>query len=203
MHPSPGSIFLFVIILYLYIILGKKLCFYYYLCCFTNWSSYLVHCLVHSWWLTWFKIFLQTLLYVRFKNSYNIIICFNEKISFVFFFFACLLYKHLFFSLSFVSVTIKYQSIQYENKTKTLLHLFFLFYFKDMFMQICLQRTISKCQLITSVRTFKRFGEYIKGYGHEPKYYQGGIRSFCFFRFFFLNKQQQQQSSSLLLTFVF
>ena len=149
MHPSPGSIFLFVIILYLYIILGKKLCFYYYLCCFTNWSSYLVHCLVHSWWLTWFKIFLQTLLYVRFKNSYNNIICLNEKISFVFFFFACLLYKHLFFSL------------------------------------------------------FKRFGEYIKGYGHEPKYYQGGIRSFCFFRFFFLNKQQQQQSSSLLLTFVF
>lgn len=57
----------------------------------------------------------------------------------------------------------------------------FLLCFKDMFMQNCLQRTISKCQLIMSVRTFKRFGEYVKGYGHEPQYYQGGIWSFVLF----------------------
>ncbi len=50
----------------------------------------------------------------------------------------------------------------------------YVVYFKDMFIQSCLQRTISNSQLIISIRTFKRFGEYVKGYGHEPKYYQGG-----------------------------
>jgi len=50
--------------------------------------------------------------------------------------------------------------------------------FEDMFIQSCLQRTISNSQLIISIRTFKRFGEYVKNYGHEPKYYQGGILIF-------------------------
>lgn len=40
-----------------------------------------------------------------------------------------------------------------------------------------LPRTISHSQIIISIRTFKRFGEYVKGYGHEPNYYQGGIYS--------------------------
>ncbi|CAF0727117.1 unnamed protein product [Adineta ricciae] len=44
----------------------------------------------------------------------------------------------------------------------------------DMLIQSCLQRTISSSHLIISIRTFKRFGEYVKNYGHEPKYYQGG-----------------------------
>lgn len=45
-----------------------------------------------------------------------------------------------------------------------------------MFIQTCLQRTIStNSHVIISIRTFKRFGEYVKGYGHEPKYYQGGM----------------------------
>jgi len=49
-----------------------------------------------------------------------------------------------------------------------------------MFIQSCLQKTISNSQLIISIRTFKRFGEYVKGYGHEPKYYQGGISIFFY-----------------------
>jgi hypothetical protein len=57
------------------------------------------------------------------------------------------------------------------------MYIFFLC-FKDMFIQSCLQKTISNSQLIISIRTFKRFGEYVKGYGHEPKYYQGGISIF-------------------------
>lgn len=36
-------------------------------------------------------------------------------------------------------------------------------------------RTNITSPLIISLRTFKRFGEYVKGYGHMPKYYQGGI----------------------------
>jgi hypothetical protein len=47
--------------------------------------------------------------------------------------------------------------------------------FKDMLIQHSLQRTISNSHLIISIRTFKRFGEYVKSYGHESKHYQGGI----------------------------
>lgn len=47
-----------------------------------------------------------------------------------------------------------------------------------MFIQTSLQRTISTCPWIITIRTFKRFGEYVKGYGHEPKYYQGGSEQF-------------------------
>ena len=43
-----------------------------------------------------------------------------------------------------------------------------------MFIQTCLQRTIPTSQLIITIRTFKRFGEYVKGYGHESQYDQGG-----------------------------
>ena len=50
----------------------------------------------------------------------------------------------------------------------------FVFFLQDMFIQSCLQRTISNSQIIVSIRTFKRFGEYVKGYGYRPKYYQGG-----------------------------
>ena len=47
--------------------------------------------------------------------------------------------------------------------------------FKDMFIQTCLPKTISPSHIIISIRTFKRFGEYVKSYGHQPKYDQGGI----------------------------
>lgn len=48
-----------------------------------------------------------------------------------------------------------------------------------MFVQLCLQRTISSSQALVPIRTFKRFGEYVKNYGHSPKYDQGG-NSFVF-----------------------
>ena len=48
------------------------------------------------------------------------------------------------------------------------------FFFQDMFIQSCLQRTVSNSQIIISIRTFKRFGEYVKSYGYQPKHYQGG-----------------------------
>ncbi|CAF4820413.1 unnamed protein product [Rotaria sp. Silwood1] len=45
---------------------------------------------------------------------------------------------------------------------------------RDMLIRSILSKTNSNSQLTISIRTFKRFGEYVKGYGHEPKYYQGG-----------------------------
>ena len=50
-----------------------------------------------------------------------------------------------------------------------------------MFIQSSLQRIIPNSNVIISIRTFKRFGEYVKNYGHEPKYYQGGISTLFMF----------------------
>lgn len=49
-----------------------------------------------------------------------------------------------------------------------------------MFIQTCLSRTISTSPWRIPIRTFKRFGEYVKSYGHEPQYYQGGNEQFRF-----------------------
>ena len=48
-----------------------------------------------------------------------------------------------------------------------------------MFTKLCLSGAISSAQIVIPIRTFKRFGEYVKNYGHEPKYYQGGQFMFC------------------------
>ncbi|CAF3967869.1 unnamed protein product [Rotaria sp. Silwood2] len=47
-------------------------------------------------------------------------------------------------------------------------------FFSKLFYISILPKTNSNSQFTISIRTFKRFGEYVKGYGHEPKYYQGG-----------------------------
>jgi hypothetical protein len=47
-----------------------------------------------------------------------------------------------------------------------------------MFIQSSLQKIIPNSNVIISIRTFKRFGEYVKNYGHEPKYDQGGLFMF-------------------------
>ena len=115
--------------------------------------AFQVRRVLHPWWSSRPEIFLETLLYSCVENCHNNVVSLTHCEYF---------YSH-----------IDNNSYDLERGIHVV-HFILLFFSSDMFVQLCLQRTISSSQVLIPVRTFKRFGEYVKNYGHDPKYYQGG-----------------------------